>query len=135
MLNYSYNRDNIKSVLLDLISIILVNMIVIIMATKLFKNIYVDNVFYVFLSSLLLMILNKCVKPLLKIIMLPLNIYTLGLTYPFINVIILKLISVILKPHFILNGWFLAFFISIFISLMTIVIDSLIGKNIREGVK
>ena len=135
MLNYSYNRDNIKSVLLDLISIILVNMIVIIMATKLFKNIYVDNVFYVFLSSLLLMILNKCVKPLLKIIMLPLNIYTLGLTYPFINVIILKLISVILKPHFILNGWFLAFFISIFISLMTIVIDSLIGKNIRAGVK
>ena len=79
------------------------------------------------------MLMNKCVKPLIKVVMLPLNIFTLGLTYPLINVVVLKFISFILSPHFILNGWFGAFFISIFISIMTIIIDFVIGRSIRGG--
>lgn len=133
MLEYNYKSMSFKDKLLDIISIILVNMIVIIMATKLFININVDNIFYVFITAVLLMIMNKCLKPLLKVVMLPLNIYTLGLTYPLVNVIILKLISFLLKPHFMLKGWFAAFFISIFISIMTLIIDFLIGRSIRGG--
>ena len=128
-----YNRDiTLRDKVLDMLSTILVNMIVIIMATKVFKNINVDSVFYTFLVAILLMIFNKCVKPILNLIMLPINIYTLGITYPFVNVIILKLISLLLGSHFVLNGWFSAFFISIFISVMTILIDALIGKEIRK---
>lgn len=121
-----------KDIIIDYISKILVNMIVIILATKIFKNIYVDNIFYLFLSSLLLVICNKCIKPVLNVILLPINIYTMGITYPFVNVIILKLISIILGKHFVIVGWFSAFFISIFISIMTIIIDRLIGKEIRK---
>ena len=132
MLEYSKKRNGID-LILNIISSILVNMIVIIMATKLFRNISVDNTFYVFLVSVLLMIMNKCVKPFIKVIMLPLNIFTLGLTYPLVNVIILKLISLLLSPHFIIDGLFGAFFISIFISIMTIIIDFVIGKGIRGG--
>ena len=128
-----YNRKiSTRDRVLDILSTILVNMIVIIMATKVFKNINVDSVFYTFLVAILLMIFNKCVKPILNLIMLPINIYTLGITYPFVNVIILKLISLLLGSHFVLNGWFSAFFISIFISVMTILIDALIGKEIRK---
>ena len=128
-----YNRDiTLRDKVLDILSTILVNMIVIIMATKLYKNISVDSVFYTFLVAVLLMIFNKCVKPLLNLIMLPINIYSLGITYPFVNVIILKLISLFLGKHFVLSGWFSAFFISIFISIMTILIDSIIGKEIRK---
>ena len=128
-----YNRDiSFRDKVLDILSTILVNMIVIIMATKIFKNINVDSVFYTFLVAVLLMIFNKCVKPLLNLIMLPINIYSLGITYPFVNVIILKLISLLLGKHFVLSGWFSAFFISIFISIMTILIDSIIGKEIRK---
>ena len=128
-----YNKDiNVKDRLLDILSTILVNMIVIIMATKIFKNISVDGIFYTFVTALLLMILNKCIKPILSFIMLPINIFTLGITYPFVNVIILKLISLLLDHHFILKGWFGAFFISIFISFMTILIDTIIGKEIRR---
>ncbi len=128
-----YNRDiTLRDKVLDILSTILVNMIVIIMATKLYKNISVDSVFYTFLVAVLLMIFNKCVKPLLNLIMLPINIYSLGITYPFVNVIILKLISLLLGKHFVLSGWFSAFFISIFISIMTILIDTLIGKEIRK---
>lgn len=100
-----YNKNiTTKDKILDIISNIFVNMIVIIMATKIFKNISVDGVFYTFLTSILLMIFNKSIKPLLNIIMLPLNIYTLGITYPFVNIIILKLISLLLGKHFILTG-------------------------------
>ena len=128
-----YNRDiTLRDKVLDILSTILVNMIVIIMATKIFKNINVDSVFYTFLVAVLLMMFNKCVKPLLNLIMLPINIYSLGITYPFVNVIILKLISLLLGKHFVLSGWFSAFFISIFISIMTILIDTLIGKEIRK---
>ena len=128
-----YNRDiSFRDKVLDILSTILVNMIVIIMATKIFKNINVDSVFYTFLVAVLLMIFNKCIKPLLNLIMLPINIYSLGITYPFVNVIILKLISLLLGKHFVLSGWFSAFFISIFISIMTILIDSIIGKEIRK---
>ena len=128
-----YNRDiTLRDKVLDILSTILVNMIVIIMATKLYKNISVDSVFYTFLVAVLLMIFNKCVKPFLNLIMLPINIYSLGITYPFVNVIILKLISLFLGKHFVLSGWFSAFFISIFISIMTILIDSIIGKEIRK---
>ena len=128
-----YNRDiTLRDKVLDILSTILVNMIVIIMATKIFKNINVDSVFYTFLVAVLLMIFIKCIKPLLNLIMLPINIYSLGITYPFVNVIILKLISLLLGKHFVLSGWFSAFFISIFISIMTILIDSIIGKEIRK---
>ena len=64
--------------------------------------------------------------------MLPINIYTLGITYPLTNVFLLKIISLLLNNHFILNGWLCAFFISIFISIMTLIIDNLVGKQIRS---
>ena len=131
MVKNSSNND-IKSSILDIISIIIVNMIVIIMATKIFRDIYIDGLLYTFIVATFLMILNKLIKPLLNLIMLPLNIVTLGITYPFITVIILKIISLFMGSHFIINGWFTAFFISIFISIMTIIIDSLIGKEIRK---
>lgn len=128
-----YNKSNdIKDIIMDIISNVLVNMIVIIMASKIFKNIYVESVLYTFISSILLMILNKSIKPILNRIMLPINIYTLGITYPLVNVFILKIISLILGKHFIISGWLSAFFISIFISIMTNIIDALIGKEIRR---
>lgn len=128
-----YNKSNdIKDTIMDIISNILINMIVIIMASKIFKNIYVESILYTFIASILLMILNKSIKPILNRIMLPINIYTLGITYPLVNVFILKIISLILGKHFIISGWLSAFFISIFISIMCNIIDALIGKEIRR---
>lgn len=131
MIEYNKNND-MKDIIMDIISNILVNMIVIIMASKIFKNIYVESVLYTFIASILLMILNKSIKPILNRIMLPINMYTLGITYPLVNVFILKIISLVLGKHFIISGWLSAFFISIFISIMTNIIDALIGKEIRR---
>ena len=127
-----YKNKSTKKFILEVISNIIVNMIVIFFASKIFKNIYVENLFYIFVTSLILMILNKSIKPIIQVIMLPLNVFTLGITYPFVNVIILKIVSLFLGEYFVLNGWFSAFFISIFVSIMTIIIDRLIGNSIRK---
>lgn len=130
-----YNKENdLKSYILDIISVLIVNMVVVSIVNNIFKNIYVDGVFYIFLVSFLLMVFNVSIKPFLRVFMLPINIYTLGLTYPLINVIVLKLIDLLLGKHFVINGFIHTIFISIFISIMTIIIDNLIGKVIR-GVK
>ena len=130
-----YNKENdLNSYILDIISVLIVNMVVVSIANNIFKNIYVDGVFYIFLVSFLLMVFNVSIKPFLRVFMLPINIYTLGLTYPLINVIVLKLIDLLLGKHFVINGFIHTIFISIFISIMTIIIDNLIGKVIR-GVK
>lgn len=130
-----YNKENdLKSYILDIISVLIVNMVVVSIANNIFKNIYVDGVFYIFLVSFLLMVFNVSIKPFLRVFMLPINIYTLGLTYPLINVIVLKSIDLLLGKHFVIRGFIHTIFISIFISIMTIIIDNLIGKVIR-GVK
>lgn len=127
-----YNKENdLKSYILDIISVLIVNMVVVSIANNIFKNIYVDGVFYIFLVSFLLMVFNVSIKPFLRVFMLPINIYTLGLTYPLINVIVLKLIDLLLGKHFVISGFIHTIFISIFISVMTIIIDNLIGKVIR----
>lgn len=132
MLEYKFIKPTLKNSMLSILSGVIVNMIVIFITLKIFKNIYIENSFYLFIASLLLYMFNKIIKPFLYIIMLPLNIITLGFTYPIVNVVILKLIDWIMGTYFVLNGLFSVFFMSIFISIMTFIIDRLIGKEIRR---
>lgn len=132
MLEYKLIKPTTKNLILNIISGVVVNMIVLFMASKIFKNIYIESLVSLLIVSIFLYVFNKCIKPLLSIIMLPLNIITLGLTYPIINIIILKLISTIMGSLFVVKGWFSIFFVSIFISIMSFIVDRLIGKEIRR---
>ena len=63
--------------------------------------------------------------------MLPLNILTLGIFTPLVDVIILKLIGVFLGSHFVVGGWLSVFFAAIFISIVTFVLDRItLGGNV-----
>ena len=132
MIEYQIVKSSKKGLILSIISKIIVNMIVLFMTTKIFQNIYVENMFYLFILSVFLVLFNIILKPFLCILMLPINIITLGITYPFVNVLVLKFISFIMGNHFVLTGWFSAFFISIFISIMTFIIDRVDGREIRR---
>lgn len=112
---------------------LLINTIVIMLASKLFKNLNVDGFFYAMLTALLISVLNQFIKPYLKIITLPLSIITFGLFYPFINVIILKLASLLMGTHFEIEGIFIPLIISMFISFMNYVFENLILGNSRRN--
>lgn len=125
------NKEFYKN-LLDLILSLAINTFVIMLASKLFENFEVSSIFYAFVGSIIISVLNKTIKPLLKVLMLPVTILSLGLLYPFTNVVILKLTSLILGDGFIVIGWIIPFFIAIFMSIISIILDELISKPIKE---
>lgn len=90
---------------------------------------------YGILATLIIFILNKTVKPILFRLTLPLTGLTLGLFYPFINVIILKLTEWILGSHFEIKGIWTVFFLAILISLMNIVIENIIITPIMRRIR
>jgi len=113
----------------------IVNTLVLLMAATIFTGIYIESIGFAFLAGAIIMVLNKTLKPILTLLTLPLSIMTLGLFYPFVNVLILKLTSFMMGEAFTLNGWFVPFFIAIFISTMTIILDLLITKKIVGGIR
>ena len=57
---------------------------------------------------------------------------TLGLSSPLINVLILKVTSLVLGNKFIVSGWIIPFFIAIFISIVNVILNNLIVNPIKE---
>lgn len=100
------------------------------------KTIQIDNSMFglwAFLASIIIYVLNKTIKPILIWLTLPITGLTLGLFYPFINVLILYIVSWILNSHFIINGIFMSFIVAILISLMNLFMDSIIDNILRKG--
>lgn len=96
-----------------------------------------DNHLYLYgiLATLIIFILNKTVKPIIFKLTLPITGLTLGLFYPFINVIILKLTEWILGPHFEIEGIWTVFFLAILISVINIIIENIIITPIMRRIK
>jgi len=90
---------------------------------------------YGMLATLIIFILNKTVKPVIIKLTIPLTGLTLGLFYPFVNVIILKLTDWILRSHFEIEGVWTVFFIAILISVMNLLLDYMIIKPIVRRLK
>lgn len=113
--NVSYTKT---STFVEFIIDTLVGAIILLLAQKLFNDIYISSFGYAFLAALIISLLNNTIKYFLVIFFMPITILSLGLFYPIIDVIILKITSFFLGSNFNIIGWFTPFFISIFISIM-----------------
>ena len=112
-------------------------MILVFVATF-FDSFHIDDTHlytYGIIATFIIFILNKTVKPIIFWLTLPLTGLTLGLFYPFVNVIVLKLTEWILGSHFEIEGIWTVFFIAILISLMNIFIENIIIKPIMRRIK
>ena len=87
----------------------------------------------VYIAVIIVFILNRTIKPLLVWMTLPLTALTLGLFYPIINIVILKITDFILGNHFDIHGTIFVFIVSIVISIMNAIMDNLIIDNILKG--
>lgn len=112
---------------------VIITAFVLSLANIIFAGIYIDGVWYAMLASVLLIFFNATLKPFLKVLMLPLNILTLGILTPLVDVIILKLIGVFLGSHFMVDGWLSVFFDAIFISVVTFVLDKITLGGMYES--
>lgn len=102
------------------------------LASYLFKSFYVESFWYTCLASILISVFSVYLKPLFEFLTLPINMLTLGLSSPLINVLILKVTSLVLGNKFIVSGWIIPFFIAIFISIVNVILNNLIVNPIKE---
>ena len=111
--------------------------LILILLSYIFKHtIQIDTSLYglwAFLVSLTIYILNKTVKPLLFSLTLPITAMTLGIFYPFINVIILNIVDILYGVHFNINGLFMSFIVASLISILNVLTDQIIIQPLLKG--
>ena len=123
---------SIKYTIIEWILTLLINSTAIVLATKLFKCFYVESFVYAMITSIVIMILNRLLKPILKLLAMPITVVSLGILYPIVDTIILKVASLVMGNHFVVEGFVIPFFVSIFISIITVLLDAIITKALSE---
>lgn len=105
--------------------------------SAIFKNtIQIDNGsfgLWGILVSFVIYILNKTVKPLIFSLTLPITAMTLGVFYPFINVIILNVVDLLFGNHFTIQGILMGFIVACLISILNISLSETLIKPILKG--
>jgi putative membrane protein len=101
--------------------------IALLLASKVFKGLKFDGGGSLVISALLLGFANAVVWPLLVILTLPLTVITLGLFLLVINALMLMLVAALVKG-FRISGFWTAFFASIFISILSIVLGAFVPE-------
>ena len=94
-------------------------------ASHLFAGIRFGSTSSLIISALLLGFANAVVRPLLLILTFPLTLLTLGLFILVINALMLLLVSSLVRG-FTVSGFWTAFFASLFISVMSLGLGSLV---------
>ncbi len=128
------SRYNFFIKLFDWVIRILGYTVILMLMTLVFKNtLYIDNSYYglwCLIASILIYLLNKTIKPFLVWLTIPITGITLGLFYPFINLIILKIVSLILGKHFAIYGIWFALLVAICISILNVILDMTVFKRL-----
>ena len=95
-------------------------------ASHVFKGLRFDSVGTLVVSALLLGLANAVVRPLLVFLTLPLTLVTFGLFLLVINALVLMLVAKLVSG-FHINGFWTAFWASIFMSLLSVALAFLLG--------
>ncbi|MDP2257119.1 MAG: phage holin family protein [Polaromonas sp.] len=94
-------------------------------ASHIFDGLKFDNASSLIISALLLGFANAIIKPLLIVLTLPLTLLTFGLFLLVINALMILLVAWLVKGFKVSSFW-TAFFASIFIALLSLVIGSFV---------
>jgi putative membrane protein len=94
-------------------------------ASHVFRGLKFDNASSLVISALLLGFANAVVKPLLVVLTLPLTLVTFGLFLLVINALMILLVARLVRGFKVSSFW-PAFFASIFISLLSILIGAFV---------
>lgn len=123
------NKKRISNFLEWLIYIVGYSFILVTVSMIFPNTIQIDNSYYglwALVATIVIYLLNKTIKPIIVRFTIPITALTLGIFYPFINVIILKIVDLLLGNHFTIHGIFIACVAALLISLMNMIMDKLI---------
>ena len=111
-------------------------LVLILIAVIFCETIKIDNSYFGLwglIAVIIIFVLNKTIKPILVFLTLPVTAITFGIFYPVINLFILKITDLILGNHFEIKSTRALFVVSIFISIMNKIMDSIIKNKLEEG--
>jgi putative membrane protein len=97
-------------------------------ADEVFGEIAFRNLQALFVAGLLLGVVNTFVRPLLVLLTLPLSVVTLGFFVLVINALMLLFVAW-LVPGFVVSGFWAGFFAALFVSVLSFVVNTVIGVN------
>ena len=104
-----------------------INVLALIVVDWMFDGVTIERWGSLLLGAFVLMLGNAIIKPILAILTLPLIIFTFGLAYFAINVLMLALAEWI-APHFSINGFWTYVGATIVVWLVNVVVGALLGK-------
>jgi len=90
-----------------------------------FKGVTYSSAGALWVAALLLGLVNAVVRPILIVLTLPLTLITLGLFLLVINALMLMLVSALVEG-FKVNGFWTAFFASLFMVVLSIVLNAIL---------
>jgi putative membrane protein len=96
------------------------------LASRVFKGLQFDSGRSLLISALLLGLANAIVRPLLVVLTLPLTLLTFGVFLLVINALMLMLVARLVRG-FRIAGFGTAFFASIFVAVLSLVIGSVVS--------
>ncbi len=132
------HKPRINKILEWLIYMIGYAIILIIMSLIFRKTIQIDSSYFGIWSLIAAVIiygLNRTIKPLLVWLTLPITAITLGLFYPFVNVLILNIVDFVLGKYFDISGIWMTFLVALLISFINGLLEMIILKPLIRRFK
>jgi putative membrane protein len=97
-------------------------------ASHVFRGLRFDTGRTLLISALLLGLANAVVRPILVVLTLPLTVLSFGVFLLVINALMLMLVARLMRG-FTISGFWTAFFASIFVALLSLVIGALVSTG------
>lgn len=113
----------------------IINTLAILAVTKLLPAIQIDDFWVAVVAALILGVLNTFVRPILIVATLPINILTLGLFTLVLNGLILQILDWIMGPRMTIAGFGWAIVGALIISVLTGLINILVGGDKKRARK
>lgn len=105
--------------------------VAVLFAAYILRGVHIDSTLTALLVAVVLGLLNSFIKPILIVLTIPITLVTLGLFLLVINIIIVKWVAG-LVPGFTVDSWWSALVFSLVVSVVSSVIEGLIGRDDRR---
>lgn len=106
--------------------------IALVAVSQMFTSFYIKDFGTALLASFILAILHFLLKPILILLTLPITIITFGFFILIINAFILMLTSYLIGDAFVIEGFWVAFFAAMFVSIIHFFLQKLFGEVFKQ---